>query len=170
MPPITPNSKVIDLCSGSGAIAISVAKNSNVKVFALEKYSNALEYLQKNIALNNANVEVIKQDLFEFIPTQKYDVIISNPPYIKTEELGSLQKEVQYEPMTALDGGSDGLIFYRHIAKMVNNLNSGGKIMVEIGYNQAEQVIELFKQNGLVTESVKDLNGVQRVIIGTLPY
>lgn len=165
---IKENSRVIDLCSGSGAIAVAVAKNSNAKVYALEKYSQAVEYLQKNIALNKANVMVIQQDLFEFTSQEKFDIIISNPPYIKSEVLPSLQKEVQHEPMSALDGGKDGLIFYRHIASMKSLLNRGGKIMVEIGYDQADDVTEIFKQNGLITETVIDLSGVQRVIIGTL--
>lgn len=165
---IKENSRVIDLCSGSGAIAVAVAKNSNAKVYALEKYSQAVEYLQKNIALNKANVMVIQQDLFEFTSQEKFDIIISNPPYIKSEVLPSLQKEVQHEPMSALDGGKDGLIFYRHIASMKSLLNRGGKIIVEIGYDQADDVTEIFKQNGLITETVIDLSGVQRVIIGTL--
>lgn len=165
---IKENSRVIDLCSGSGAIAVAVAKNSNAKVYALEKYSQAVEYLQKNIALNKANVMVIQQDLFEFTSQEKFDIIISNPPYIKSEVLPSLQKEVQHEPMSALDGGKDGLIFYRHIASMKSLLNKGGKIIVEIGYDQADDVTEIFKKNGLITETVIDLSGVQRVIIGTL--
>lgn len=165
---IKENSRVIDLCSGSGAIAVAVAKNSNAKVYALEKYSQAVEYLQKNIALNKANVMVIQQDLFEFTSQEKFDIIISNPPYIKSEVLPLLQKEVQHEPMSALDGGKDGLIFYRHIASMKSLLNRGGTIMVEIGYDQADDVTEIFKQNGLITETVIDLSGVQRVIIGTL--
>ena len=111
---------------------------------------------------------VIQQDLFEFTSQEKFDIIISNPPYIKSEVLPSLQKEVQHEPMSALDGGKDGLIFYRHIASMKSLLNRGGKIMVEIGYDQADDVTEIFKQNGLITETVIDLSGVQRVIIGTL--
>ena len=114
----TKESKIIDLCSGSGAIAIAIAKNTGASLFALEKYEKALNYLEKNIALNKANVKVIKEDLFNFEPSEKFDIIISNPPYIKKADLASLQKEVRFEPMTALDGGEDGLIFYRHIAKL----------------------------------------------------
>ena len=166
----TKESKIIDLCSGSGAIAIAVAKNTGANVYALEKYEKALNYLEKNIALNKANVKVIKEDLFKFEPSEKFDIIISNPPYIKKADLASLQKEVKFEPMTALDGGEDGLIFYSHIAKLKKHLNKGGKIMVEIGFDQAKAVQELFEKSGLITEVHKDLNGVQRVIIGTLPY
>lgn len=166
----TDKSKIIDLCSGSGAIAVAIAKNSGATVYALEKYPKAINYLEKNIALNNAKVEIIKEDLFNFSFDEKFDIILSNPPYIKSGDLASLQKEVQHEPMTALDGGEDGLIFYRHIAGLSKHLNSGGKIMVEIGFDQAEEVQELFKREGLVTEAHKDLNGVQRVIVGTLPY
>lgn len=166
----TKDSKIIDLCSGSGAIAIAVAKNTGAKVYALEKYEKAFNYLEKNIALNNAKVTVIKEDIFNFSTNEKFDIILSNPPYIKTADLEDLQKEVKREPMTALDGGEDGLIFYRHIATLKKHLNKGGKIMVEIGFDQAEAVQELFKKSGLLTEVHKDLNGVQRVIIGTLPY
>lgn len=166
---IKEGSKVIDLCSGSGAIAIAIAKNSKATVCALEKYEKAFSFLEKNVALNNAKVKLIKEDLFEFLPQDKFDIIISNPPYIKTAVLDSLQKEVKREPMSALDGGEDGLIFYRHIAKLSKCLNSGGKIMVEIGFDQAEAVQEIFKQNGLIPKVYKDLSGVQRVIIGTLP-
>ena len=161
--------KVIDLCSGSGAIAVAIAKNSNASVYALEKYEKAISFLERNIALNNVAVEVIKEDLFNFSPTMKFDIIISNPPYIKTSALDSLQKEVKHEPVTALDGGEDGLIFYRHIASLKNHLNKGGKIMVEIGFDQAKEVQDIFKQNGLITKAYTDLSGVQRVIIGTLP-
>ena len=166
----TKESKIIDLCSGSGAIAIAVEKNTGASLFALEKYEKALNYLEKNIALNKANVKVIKEDLFKFEPSEKFDIIISNPPYIKKADLASLQKEVKFEPMTALDGGEDGLIFYRHIAKLKKHLNKGGKIMVEVGFDQAKSVQELFEKSGLLTEVHKDLSGVQRVIIGTLPY
>lgn len=167
---IKPDCKVIDLCSGSGAIAVAVAKNSNATVYALEKYEKAISFLERNIALNKVAVKIIKEDLFNFSPTEKFDIIISNPPYIKTSVLDSLQKEVKHEPVTALDGGEDGLIFYRHIAGLKKHLNKGGKIMVEIGFDQSDAVQEIFQQNGLTTKAYKDLNGVQRVIIGTLPY
>lgn len=163
------NQTFIDLCSGSGAIAIAVAKNSSANVYALEKYPKAIEYLEKNIALNKASVNLLKQDVFDFNPKLKFDIIASNPPYIKTKDLAFLQKEVQLEPMTALDGGDDGLIFYRHIATLKKHLNAGGKIMVEVGYDIAKEVEALFKESGLETEGYNDLNGMQRVIIGTLP-
>ncbi len=165
---IKPNDRVIDLCSGSGAIAISLAKNSAAKVYALEKYEKALKYLEKNVALNNADVTVICEDIFKFNPQEKFDIIVSNPPYIKSNELSYLQKEVQFEPKTALDGGPDGLIFYRHIATFIKHLNVGGKIMVEVGFDQAQEVAEIFKNAGLTVSIHNDLNGVQRVIIGTL--
>jgi len=164
------NQTVIDLCSGSGGVAVAVAKNSGANVYALEKYPNAINYLEKNIALNNAKVNVIKEDIFNFDPNVKFDIIASNPPYIKSGDLAFLQKEVQFEPMTALDGGEDGLMFYRHIATLKKHLNKGGKIMVEVGYDIVSEVENLFKAEGLVTTTHKDLNGVQRVIIGTLPY
>ena len=167
---IKPNHRVIDLCSGSGAIAIALAKNCEAEIYALEKYDEAINYLEKNIALNKAKVTIIKQDIFDFNPAKKFDLIVSNPPYIKEAELADLQKEVQYEPMTALSGGKDGLIFYRHIATLVKHLNEGGAIMVEIGCTQGAEVSEIFKAAGLETTIHNDLNGLQRVIIGTLPH
>lgn len=167
---IKPNHRVIDLCSGSGAIAVALSKNCDAEIYALEKYEKAIGYLEKNIALNKAKVTVIKKDIFDFTPTEKFDLIVSNPPYIKEAELVDLQKEVQFEPVTALLGGEDGLIFYRYIATLAKYLNDGGAIMVEIGCTQGDEVSEIFKAAGLETTIHNDLNGLQRVIIGTLPH
>ena len=164
------DSLVIDLCSGSGAIAITLSKLKNIHIDALEKYNKAIKYLNKNINLNNADVTVIKKDLFKFIPQKKYDFILSNPPYILKKDLKGLQKEVQKEPKTALDGGKDGLKFYRKIASLTPFLKKGGNIIVEVGINEAESVASIFQENGLETKIYKDLNGIERVVFGTLPY
>lgn len=162
--------KCIDLCSGSGAVAIAVEKNcKNAKVFALEKSDKAFSYLEKNVALNNSSVTAIKGDLFE-APKEKFDVILSNPPYIPTADLRSLQREVQFEPEMALDGGEDGLLFYKGIIEnWLPALNRGGLLAVECGIGQAEDIANLFRKVKLSDVTIKnDLCGVQRVIFGTL--
>lgn len=165
------NLDVIDLCSGSGCVAIAIAKNTkNCNITAAEKYKNTLEVLEQNIKLNKANVTPIECDIMEKAEGS-YDLIVSNPPYIKSEVMADLQKEVLAEPSAALDGGADGVVFYRAILNnWLPTLKPGGAIMVEIGYDQADEVMELFKRAKLTNIECKcDLNGNQRVIIGTLP-
>lgn len=161
--------RVIDLCSGSGCIAVAVSKNSpENKVFALEKYDRAFEFLEKNIKRNEAAVTPIKGDVFDGTD-ERFDLILSNPPYIKPEAMKTLQKEVTFEPETALAGGEDGLIFYRAVIdKWADKLNLGGALMVEIGFDQKEEVMALMEAAGLrnITPK-KDINGLWRVIIGT---
>lgn len=160
----------IDLCSGSGCVAITVAEHcKNARVWALEKYDEAFAFLEKNIALNRSRTKAIKADLFTY-EGGKYDLIVSNPPYIKSDVMESLQAEVKREPKTALDGGEDGLLFYRAIVeKWVPHLKKGGMLAVEIGYDQADAVKELFTAAGLENiGSCCDLGGIERVIFGTL--
>lgn len=160
----------IDLCSGSGCVAIALAHNcKNATVYALEKYDKAFEFLNKNIELNGSRVRAIKGDITEKADG-KYDLILSNPPYIKKGHLEGLDREVKREPITALDGGEDGLRFYREILKnYLPALNRGGMLAVEIGYDQADEVKDLFLKSGLSNVgSRKDLGGIERVIFGTL--
>lgn len=161
--------KVVDLCSGSGAIAIAVAKNSNAEVTAIEKSDEAFCYLQKNVKLNEAKVECVKGDVFCDY-NESYDLILSNPPYIPTDVIEGLSQEVKKEPVMALDGGKDGLVFYKHLTSVwKNRLNKGGHLAVEIGYDQAEAVSSLFMENGFSeVKTIKDFSGNDRVIIGTL--
>ena len=164
--------EVADLCSGSGCIAISIAKERpDCKVSALELSEEALEYLKHNKTLNGVELEIIKQDITADIPDRKFDLIISNPPYIETFAIPDLDKELSFEPNMALDGGDDGLRFYRIIAReWTRNLKKGGALMVEVGINQHLAVAELFKEAGLSgVRYVCDINGIERVIIGTLP-
>lgn len=166
--------KILDLCSGTGIIAISLAKNfKNSEVLAVEFYDEALEYLQKNIEHNKVgNVEILKWDvLSEDLPRiieNNFDLIVSNPPYIETSEINSLQEEVKKEPIVALNGGHDGLDFYK---KILENwkifLKKGGAMCMEIGFNQSPDVTKLFKTNGFKDiEIIKDYNDLDRVVFG----
>jgi len=110
-------------------------------------------------------VEVIKSDAFENLEGKTFDVIVSNPPYIKTGDLDGLQEEVKREPMLALDGGEDGLKFYRIIAQNAPRfLNDGGRIMLEIGFDQANDVKSLLELNFTEIEVIKDLEGNDRIV------
>ena len=159
---------ILDLCTGSGAIAISLAKETNSKITATDISQKALDIARKNAKLNNTKINFIQGDLFENIPKEnKFDIIVSNPPYIETETIKDLSKEVKNEPIIALDGGTDGLDFYRRIAfKAKNFLNADGYLALEIGYNQKAEVYKILLENRF-TEilSVKDFSGNDRVII-----
>lgn len=165
--------KVLDLCAGSGAIGISIAVNRpEAKVTMLEKYDSALFYLKENIALNNANnAKYLKGDVLESDGSgDKYDLIISNPPYIKEKDMKALQSEVKAEPTEALYGGEDGLVFYRAIVKNYKlSLTSGGSICFEVGFDEAESVKEIINKAGFNDIAVKkDLSGIDRVVFGTV--
>ena len=130
----------------------------------------ALEIAKKNAISNNANTKIkfIQSDLFAQIPKQKFDLIVSNPPYIETETIKTLSKEVQNEPKIALDGGEDGLAFYRRIAKEAfDYLEYGGKLLLEIGYNQKEKVMALLQKEKKYVNirCIKDFENRDRVIM-----
>ena len=163
--------KILDLCTGSGAIGVSLYKNlQNVKIFASDISSKALNIARKNSELNNSQIEFIQSDLFENI-NERFDIIVSNPPYIVSSEFESLSVEVQNEPKIALDGGEDGLKFYKKIIpEAVQFLNEGGYLAMEIGYNQKSSVENIFKICGCFKRLYikKDFNGIERVIIGEI--
>ena len=165
------NPVILDLCTGSGAIAVSLAKYiKNVHICAVDISSKALEIAKKNAELNGVknNIEFIESNLFDKIKERKFDIIVSNPPYIETETIKTLSKDVQSEPKIALDGGKDGLDFYRNIINQANNyINQNGCIVFEIGYNQGGQVKSLLENAGFVNINVKqDLAGLDRLVIG----
>lgn len=163
------NMEVLDLCTGSGAIAVSIAhycKNSTVT--ATDISQEALEVARKNANLNNVNIEFIESDLFDELTERSFDIILSNPPYIETDIINTLEKDVQAEPHLALDGGKDGLEFYKKILNEAHKyLKTNGYIMLEIGYNQGNAVINLEHKNlKLITKQpIKDLAGNDRVLI-----
>ncbi len=159
---------VLDLCCGSGAIGISISHYTGIKVSLSDISDKALEVAFENKELNKADVELIQSDLFENI-TEKYDIIISNPPYIEREVIRTLSPQVKnYEPMLALDGGEDGLDYYRDIiSEAYEYLTEGGCLLFEIGYNQKDSVTELFEKKGYKNiSSGKDLAGLDRFVYG----
>jgi release factor glutamine methyltransferase len=161
---------ILDLCTGSGCIAISLAKlMPGVEITASDISEEALKVAKKNAELHGVKIKYIKSDLFEHI-NGKFDAIVSNPPYIKTEEIKTLQKEVRCEPILALDGGEDGLNFYRRIIKDAkDHLNNGGYIALEIGYNQRYDVSALLNENGYKDiKVIKDYEENNRVLIATI--
>lgn len=165
--------KGMDLCSGTGAVALMMAEMTGAEVAAVELFDDAFGYLEKNIArypalsVHAVRGDVLSEDFAESVDGE-FDFIVSNPPYIETQELSTLQKEVQMEPMTALDGGEDGLIFYRAICDLwVKKLHDGGVLAVEIGETQGEAVAELFHAAGLRDVRIhKDLGELDRAVSG----
>lgn len=160
--------KILDLCTGTGAIGISLYKyGKNVEIYASDISKKAIEIARRNAIANNANIEFILSDMFEQISMCDLDIIVSNPPYIKTDVIKKLSKEVQNEPHIALDGGNDGLNFYKIIcSEAYKYVKNGGYIMVEIGYDQKDEVIELFNKIRHYKEiqSIQDLAGNNRVV------
>lgn len=163
--------KILDLCTGSGAIAISLAKYiQDSQITATDISSKALDVAEKNAKKNGVENQIafLLSDLWEEIPKEKYDIIVANPPYIKKEIIKTLDEEVQKEPLMALDGGWDGLDFYRKILHQAHEyLKYGGYLCLEIGYDQKIDVIELIEQEEkyINTYGKKDLYGNDRIVI-----
>lgn len=163
--------KVLDMCTGSGCIAISIAKFAETEVtHAIDISKGALEVAKENAKLNEVSVEFMESDLFTNV-VEKYDIIVSNPPYIESEVIETLMPEVkQYEPRLALDGTADGLYFYEKISKEARKyLTESGEIFYEIGYNQGEAVTNILREAGFsYVEVIKDLAGLDRVVHGRI--
>lgn len=156
--------KVLDLCTGSGAIALVINKKSGASVTATDISEAALEVAKENFKQFDAAVETRLIDLYGDL-SEKFDMIVSNPPYIKTEEIDTLDKEVKdYEPRIALDGGEDGLDFYRRICEGAKQrLNEHGKLFLEAGYGEAEEIKKML-ENDFNVEIIKDISGIDRII------
>lgn len=163
--------EILDLCTGSGAIAISIAKYlKDSKLTAVDISKGAIEIAKRNARLNNVakQIEFVESDMFKKIKNKKFDIIVSNPPYIASNIIEKLPKDVQREPRIALDGGKTGLTFYEQIAKEgYKYLNEGGYICLEIGYDQRRAVKEIFDNMNFYVDSYckKDLCENDRVFV-----
>ncbi len=166
--------RILDLCTGSGAIIIAIAKHfemladNNIQYYAIDISTEAIKIAKKNAIFNEVKINFILSDMFQNIKEagkEKFDMIVSNPPYIETDIIKKLPKEVQAEPHLALDGGKDGLNFYRIIAKESKQyLKVKGKILTEIGYNQKDTVTNIFQKEYKQIECTKDLENNNRMM------
>lgn len=161
--------EVLDLCCGSGAIGISLAKIcSNIKVTASDISPEAIAIAEENARELRTRVKFLQGDMFKPHGDRKFDMIVTNPPYIRTRMISILQDEVKdHEPLTALDGGRDGLDFYRVIvAEAADHLKPEGFLMMEIGHDQGEELRKMLKDSGKYTaaEVIRDLPGRDRVV------
>lgn len=165
------NIEILDLCTGSGAIGISLAKYiENSKITCSDISFKAIQIAKLNAEKNlcHKKMKFIISDMFEKIDPKQYDIIVSNPPYIKTDIIKNLSIYVQNEPIIALDGGTDGLDFYKIIAKnSYKFLKSGGKLFLEIGDDQRDQVMRILEKTDFYNniECIKDLAGNDRVVV-----
>lgn len=166
--------EILDLCTGSGAIAISLAKYINESnIVASDISMKALQIAKLNAEKNlvRKKIEFIESDMFNKIYKDDFDIIVSNPPYIKTKVIEKLDRQVKNEPYIALDGGADGLKFYKIIIENAYKyIKNEGKVFFEIGYDQKNELINLFKENNHYENiySKKDLGGNDRIIVATV--
>ena len=167
--------RVLDMCTGSGCIAIAIERegarlSEQIEVSACDISDRALEIARKNAGINGSRVRFFKSDMFDAVDG-RYDLIVSNPPYIRTDEIETLAPEVRdHDPMIALDGGADGLLFYRSIAEgAVRHLKVGGRIFLEIGCDQYEDVRDILEKAGFSQiDLTRDLAGKDRVVSAAL--
>lgn len=163
--------KILDLCAGSGCIGITLSKEkTDSKVLMVEKYNEAITYAEKNIKRNCAdNTKIINGDIFEAVGgEEKYDLIVSNPPYIPAEEMSIVSPETKFEPETALLAEDDGMEFYKAIiTNYKNSLKEGGMLCFEVGINEYQKVSQLLSVAGFENISVKkDLGEIERAVSG----
>lgn len=168
------NPVVYDLCSGSGCIGLSIkAMRPDAEVYLVEKSEKALAYLKENCQalcggledVTVINGDILRFDDFKSLPVA--DVIVSNPPYIRSDEIPTLQSEVLREPHMALDGGDDGLIFYRVlVSEWSSKLKESGFMAFECGEDQAEDICDLFSKINFDSEIINDYNNIQRIVLG----
>lgn len=166
---VKPGMKVLDMCTGSGCIIISIMHNvEDVKGYAVDISKQALNVAKENAKINEVSILFERGDLFETV-SDKFDIIVSNPPYIPTAVIPKLMPEVQgFEPIEALDGKEDGLYFYRKIvSQSMDHLNPEGFLMLEIGCDQGKAVTQMMSEAGFGNICTKkDLAGNDRVVIG----
>lgn len=166
--------EILDLCTGSGAIAISLAKyiyESNIVASDISMKALQIAKLNAEKNLVRKKIEFIESDMFNKIYKDDFDIIVSNPPYIKTKVIEKLDRQVKNEPYIALDGGADGLKFYKIIIENAYKyIKNEGKVFLEIGYDQKNELINLFKENNHYENiySKKDLGGNDRIIVATV--
>lgn len=162
---------VLDIGTGSGAIAVSIGKYTDAEITAVDISKSALAVAEENAQKNNVSVNFIESDLFENVE-DSFDLIVSNPPYIESAVIDTLDSQVKdFEPLSALDGGVDGLSFYRKIiAELPRFLKKRGCIIFEIGYNQGYALSGMLKENSFKDIKIKkDLAGLDRVVTGYIP-
>lgn len=163
--------EILDLCAGSGCIGITLGKEcESANVLMIEKYKEAILYAQKNIERNKAqNVKISQGDVLKKVAAdKKYDLIVSNPPYIPIDEMNTISPETKFEPETALIGGEDGLKFYKAIIENYkDSLNEGGMLAFEVGINEYKEVSDLMEDAAFKKiEVINDLGSIQRVVSG----
>lgn len=164
---------IVDLCSGSGCIAITIEHfHPSNHFYAIEKSTDAFGYLQSNISLHKSNVNAINEDIFNLNQLDKLkdiDIIVSNPPYLTDTDMSVLQKEVSFEPALALHAEENGLYFYKYITSMwKSKLKNGGMLSFEIGAGQHDAVMQILSENNFYNIRTKqDLCGIIRVVYGT---
>ncbi|MCR4662366.1 MAG: peptide chain release factor N(5)-glutamine methyltransferase [Endomicrobiaceae bacterium] len=159
--------QVLDLCTGSGAIAVAVAYYNDISVVASDISKKALQVAKENASQNNVSnkIEFIESSMFDNIINKKFDIIISNPPYVTEDEYKNLQKEIFFEPKNAFVAGKDGLEFYKIIAgKAKQYLNSKGILLLELNSNISLQIADLF-DDFLFIKIIKDYSGLDRILI-----
>ena len=159
---------ILELGAGSGAVSVSVKLACpGASVTAADVSRDALDLCRENAALHGVQIEWVESDWFSALAGRKFDLIFSNPPYIPSHELNALQSEVRREPALALDGGADGLDFYRRtMLELPEHLNAGGSLLFETGDGESEAVLAMLAGRFAHTEMRRDLGGLPRVVIG----
>lgn len=164
------NGNVLDLCTGSGCISVAILKNRpDVTVTAVDISPEALEYARRNAELHGVSdrLTLVCGDVADFAVKGRVDVIVSNPPYVRTEDVDAFDRTMRFEPRIAFDGGKDGLDFYRTIvSRFTPILEKGGVMLFEAGFDTTESVAQLMKNAGLETVMDFDVNGIPRTCMG----